>query len=58
MKKYAYKNHPFNGYEISVGGTVYKRDAKGALHVITGEEASTQKKLLVEHMKRVRAMPK
>lgn len=54
MKKYYHKNHELNGHEISVGGTVYKRDSSGALHVLTGAEAKKQRDLLADHLKRSR----
>lgn len=52
MKRYVYRNHEFNGYEITVSGSVYKRDAKGALKRIKGLEARTQIALFFEHRRR------
>lgn len=52
MSFHAYRSHEFNGYEITVTGSVYKRDAKGCLRRIKGEEARTQLKLFIEHRKR------
>lgn len=55
MKRYVYKNHQFNGYEITVSGAVYKR-VNGSLRRIKVEEAATQVKLLIEHRKRQAGM--
>lgn len=40
----AYKTMKFNGYEISVSGSIYKRDANGSLRRIKGPEAMLVRK--------------
>jgi len=54
----AYKNYEFNGYQISISGSVYQRRADGSLRRVKGREAQTQIRLFMEDHKRKQATKK
>ena len=51
MKTKAYKTMKFKGHEVTVSGSVYKRDEKGALRRVKGRAAVAIRKGLAAQLR-------